>query len=94
MKGYSWPLMKNTIGLTEKFNLIKHILFSNNFTQGKKVEEFEAQWSKWLGAKHSLFVSSGSTANFLLVAAIKEKYGLIAPLSLQLNKKRDSNKRI
>jgi CDP-6-deoxy-D-xylo-4-hexulose-3-dehydrase len=78
MKKYSWPLMKNTIGFSEKFNLIKHILFSNNFTQGKKVEEFEQAWSKWLGAKHSLFVSSGSAANFLLVAAIKEKYGLKA----------------
>jgi CDP-6-deoxy-D-xylo-4-hexulose-3-dehydrase len=49
---------------------------SNKFTQGPKVEEFESAWSNWLGAKHSLFVSSGSTANFLLVAAIIEKYGL------------------
>lgn len=76
MRGYSWPLMKNAIGLKEKFNLIKHIAFSNNFTQGKKVEEFEQAWSEWLGAKHSLFVTSGSTANFLLVDAIKEKYKL------------------
>jgi CDP-6-deoxy-D-xylo-4-hexulose-3-dehydrase len=76
MKGYSWPLMKNAIGFKEKFALIKHIAFSNNFTQGKKVEEFEEAWSAWLGAKHSLFVTSGSTANFLLVDAIKEKYNL------------------
>jgi len=76
MKEYSWPLMKNTIGFREKINLVKHILTSNNFTQGKKVEEFEHAWSEWLGAKYSLFVSSGSTANFLLVAAIKEKYNL------------------
>ncbi len=76
MKEYSWPLMKNAIGLEEKFALIKHILFSNNFTQGEKVEEFERAWSEWLGAKHSLFVTSGSTANFLLIDAIKEKYNL------------------
>jgi len=76
MKKYSWPLMKNTIGFGEKLNLIKHIVFSDNFTQGKKVEEFEQAWSKWLGAKHSLYVTSGSTANFLLVAAIMEKYNL------------------
>lgn len=76
MKKYNWPLMKNTIGFTEKLNLINHILFSNNFTQGKKVEEFEQAWSKWLGAKYSLYVTSGSTANFLLVAAIMEKYRL------------------
>jgi CDP-6-deoxy-D-xylo-4-hexulose-3-dehydrase len=76
MQKYSWPLMKNTIGFSEKLNLIKHILFSDNFTQGKKVEEFEEAWSQWLGAKHSLYVTSGSTANFLLVAAIMEKYKL------------------
>ena len=76
MKKYNWPLMKNTIGFKEKYNLIKHIMFSNNFTQGKKVEEFESAWSNWLGAKHSLFVSSGSTANSLLVASVIEKYNL------------------
>lgn len=76
MKKYNWPLMKNTIGITEKLSLIKHIFISDNFTQGKKVEEFEYAWSKWLGSKHSLFVSSGSTANFLLVSSIIEKYKL------------------
>ena len=40
--------------------------------------QFEKAWSKWLGCNYSLFVSSGSTANFLLVAAVKEKYALQA----------------
>jgi CDP-6-deoxy-D-xylo-4-hexulose-3-dehydrase len=40
--------------------------------------QFEKAWSKWLGCQYSLFVSSGSTANFLLVAAVKEKYALSA----------------
>ena len=40
------------------------------------VKKFEQEWSEWLGCKHSLFVSSGSTANLLLIAAIKEKYNL------------------
>ena len=30
------------------------------------------QWSEWLGVEHSLFVSSGSTANSLLVSAWKD----------------------
>ncbi len=38
--------------------------------------EFEQAWSRWLGCKHSLFVSSGSTANLLLVAAMIEKHNL------------------
>jgi CDP-6-deoxy-D-xylo-4-hexulose-3-dehydrase len=56
--------------------LIHFILTSNRFTNGPKVVEFEKKWSAWLGVKHSLFVSSGSTANFLLIAAIKELYNL------------------
>lgn len=76
MKEYNWPLMRNSISLKDKLNLIKFILFSDHYTQGEKVIEFEKKWSDWLGAKHSLFVTSGSTANFLLIASIIEKYNL------------------
>ena len=76
MTEYKWPLMKNTITLGDRYELAKFVLTSDKFTQGKKVEQFERAWSDWLGAKHSLFVTSGSTANFLLVASVMEKYGL------------------
>jgi CDP-6-deoxy-D-xylo-4-hexulose-3-dehydrase len=68
--------MKNTISFRDRLSLSKFILTSNKFTQGEKVEEFEKKWSEWLGCKYSLFVTSGSTANFLLVSAIMEEYGL------------------
>ena len=71
-----WALMKDTISFSDKLKLIHFILTSNRFTNGPKVVEFEKKWSAWLGVKHSLFVSSGSTANFLLIAAIKELYNL------------------
>lgn len=76
MKKYNWPLMKNTLSFLDRVNLAKFILTSDKFTQGKKVEEFESKWSEWLGCKHSLFVTSGSTANFLLVSAVIDKYNL------------------
>jgi CDP-6-deoxy-D-xylo-4-hexulose-3-dehydrase len=60
----------------DRVKLAKFILTSDKFTQGKKVNQFEEEWSKWIGCKHSLFVTSGSTANFLLVAAIIEKFNL------------------
>lgn len=69
-----WPLMKNTINWWDRFDLIKFVLTSDKFTNGIKVKEFEKAWSEWLGVKHSLFVSSGSTANLLLVSAVKELY--------------------
>ena len=73
-----WPLMHDTINWRDKYELLKFIVFSNRFTNGPKVRAFEEAWSKWLGAKYSLYVSSGSTANFLLVAAIKDLYKIPA----------------
>lgn len=71
-----WLLMDNAVSFSEKLNLAKFILTSNRYTNGPKVREFEATWNNWLGSKHTLMVSSGSTANFLLLAAIKDKYNL------------------
>ena len=68
--------MKNTLSFMDRLKLVKFVLTSDKFTQGKQVEKFEQKWSEWLGCKHSLFVTSGSTANFLLVASVMEKYGL------------------
>ncbi|AIX29064.1 hypothetical protein Syn7803US26_211 [Synechococcus phage ACG-2014f_Syn7803US26] len=72
--GYTWPLMKDTVTKRDRLRMAKFILTSDRLTQGKEVRKFEEQWSEWLGVKHSLFVSSGSTANLLLVSAWKELY--------------------
>ncbi|QQG41107.1 MAG: DegT/DnrJ/EryC1/StrS family aminotransferase [Candidatus Levyibacteriota bacterium] len=45
-------------------------------TQGKNVLEFEREWSKWLGAKYSVFVNSGSSANLITLSALRESVGL------------------
>jgi len=76
MLDYNWPLMKNTLSFSDRFKLSQFILTSDRFTQGAEVLKFENEWSKWIGSKHSIFVTSGSTANFLLVSAIKEKFNL------------------
>jgi CDP-6-deoxy-D-xylo-4-hexulose-3-dehydrase len=66
--------MKNSLTFMDKVRLVSFILGTDQYTNGKKVREFEAAWSKWLGCKYSLYVSSGSTANLLLVAAVKELF--------------------
>ena len=71
-----WPLMKDTITLKDRIKMAAFILTSSRLTNGPKVREFERVWSEWLGVKHSLYVSSGSTANSLLVSAVKELYKL------------------
>ena len=71
---YSWPLMENTIGDREKRELINFIKNTDRFTNGKRVLEFENNWSAWQNCKYSVFVNSGSSANMLLLWALKEKH--------------------
>lgn len=71
-----WPLMGETITWADRLKMIHFILTTKRFTYGEKIRAFEKEWCNWLDAKHSLFVSSGSTANTLLVAAVKELYNL------------------
>ena len=71
-----WPLMENTISLRDRLKMAAFVLTSSRLTNGPKVREFEQKWSEWLGVKYSLYVSSGSTANSLLIEAVKEHYGL------------------
>jgi CDP-6-deoxy-D-xylo-4-hexulose-3-dehydrase len=68
------PLMHNNF-LKEDFLKIKSFLDKGSIlTQATKVLEFEDTWSKWLGVRYSVFVNSGSSANFLTIAALKYLY--------------------
>ena len=59
--------LEKVITFLKKKNLI--------LTQSKNVELFEKKWSNWLGTKYSVFVNSGSSANLISIATLKEKYG-------------------
>ena len=71
-----WPLMKDCITQEDKNELVNFINTSNRYTNGPKVRKFEERWSEWLGVNYSLFVSSGSTANLLLLSAMISRYNL------------------
>ena len=66
----NWPLMDNAIPEDQRVALSNFILNGDKFSQGKYVREFEEEWSKWQGCKYSVFVNSGSSANFLAVHAL------------------------
>lgn len=76
MSKTTWPLMENTITFSDRLKMALFLLTSDKLTNGPKVRKFEDKWSEWLGVKHTLYVSSGSTANTLLISAVKEYYGL------------------
>ena len=70
-----WPLMDNNITRGDLDSLIKFLQGDPILTQSKNVREFEREWSEWLGVKHSLFVNSGSSANLISLAALKQMKG-------------------
>ena len=64
--------MENNITREDRFCAAKFLLNNpKTLTQGVMVRKFEEQWSRWLGVKYSVFVNSGSSANFLTFACLK-----------------------
>ena len=71
-----WPLMHNNITRADLDALIEFLRQDNpRLTQAHQVRLFEKEWSAWLGVKHSVFVNSGSSANLLTMAALRETFG-------------------
>ena len=69
--------MKNNISRADLAGVIDFLRQDDPvLTQSNQVQEFEREWSAWLGVKHSVFVNSGSSANLLTIAALREHYGL------------------
>ena len=65
------PLMLNNIKKEDLSSVIKFLKKNPHLTQSTKVKEFEKKWSNWLGVKYSIFVNSGSSANYLTMLILK-----------------------
>ena len=68
---YDFPLMFNNIDDKDIKVLINFLKKKPRLTASKYVSIFEKKWSKWLGCKYSIFLNSGSSANFLTFAALR-----------------------
>lgn len=68
--------MHNNITRADLDALIAYLGQDNPMlTQSRQVRQFEQEWSDWLGVRHSVFVNSGSSANLLTMAALRERLG-------------------
>lgn len=76
MKKLDWPLIKNNVTLLDRLRLCYFLLTSTRYTNGARVREFEKAWADWVGSKHALMTNSGSSANLVLLSAVKEFYHL------------------
>ena len=74
--GLDWPLMRNNI-VREDLDMVCRYLQQDDpiLTAGRNVRAFEEEWSNWLGVRHSVMVNSGSSANIVTLAALREMYG-------------------
>ena len=70
-----YPLMRGNFSREDLDLVIEHLKQDDPFlTNGRHCREFEAQWSEWLGVKHSVFVNSGTSANILSIDVLKLRY--------------------
>jgi CDP-6-deoxy-D-xylo-4-hexulose-3-dehydrase len=70
-------MSKNEYGLASstwdesEIQAMQSVIQSGKFTMGDQVKEFEKQFAAHVGAKHAVMVNSGSSANLVLVNALK-----------------------
>ncbi len=67
-----YPLAKETITEVEIQRLIEWLKTNPRLTKGELTVEFEKKWAEYIGTKYSVFVNSGSSANLLMIYALKE----------------------
>lgn len=70
-----WKLQENILTGEDLHNLVRYLYSTDRYTQFTQVKKFEEEYSKWQGCTYSVLVNSGSSANLILIAALKEKYG-------------------
>lgn len=71
-----WPLMVDNI-TREDLDAVIRFLGGDPpiLTQSRNVAAFEQEWADWLGVRRCVFVNSGSSANQMTMAALRERSG-------------------
>jgi len=72
---FSLPLMESNITADDRQAVIDFLQGDPILTQSAQVRAFEKEWSEWLGVRHSVFVNSGASANFITMAALRHLRG-------------------
>ena len=70
MTGPFWPLAVSSWGPRERA-AAHAVIDGDHQTMGARVREFEAAFARHVGAKHAVMTNSGSSANLLMVAAMR-----------------------
>ena len=71
-----WRLQENVLTPKDREYLSEFILTTQRFTQFEKVKEFERLWNLWQNTKYSTYLNSGSSADLVMLDAVKEFYNI------------------
>ena len=69
-------LVSDTISSMDIDRLREWLSKYPRLTMGEETKKFEEEWSEWLGRKYSVFVNSGSSANLVMIYALKYQFGV------------------
>lgn len=70
MSTSQYPLATATWDQAE-YDAIQRVIASGMFTMGPEVQAFEKRFAEYTGSAHCVMVNSGSSANLLMVAALR-----------------------
>ncbi len=65
-------LAEETIAQDELEALSTWMLAGNRLTKAEQTLAFEEEFATWMNSRHAVYVNSGSSANLLMIAALKE----------------------
>jgi CDP-4-dehydro-6-deoxyglucose reductase, E1 len=65
-----YPLATSSWDLAE-YDALNRVIASDQFSMGPEVHAFEKQFARQFGSKHAVMVNSGSSANLLIMAALR-----------------------
>jgi len=72
---FDWPLMADNVSGEDLDTLIRFLKTKPRLTQSEQVRQFEEEWSAWAGVRYSVLLNSGSSANLITLAALRERFG-------------------
>jgi len=67
---YKYPLATSSWDELE-LNALQDVIAADSFTMGEKVKIFEENFASYCGSRYAVMVNSGSSANLIMVAALR-----------------------
>lgn len=65
-----YPLAHDSWDIHER-RALERVMASGRYTMGQEVAKFEEEFADWVGSKYAVMVNSGSSANLMMLSALR-----------------------